>query len=300
MTAALETRFLGKRYGRKWALRDCTLAVPEGRVVALVGSNGAGKSTLLHLAVGLLVPSAGEVSVFGVRPSENARVLAAVGFVAQTAPLYDSFTVEELIRLGQSMNPRFETVSCRRKLVSLGIDLRARTAHLSGGERAQVALALALAKHPRLLILDEPVASLDPLARREFLQSLMEAVAEEGATVVLSSHLIADLERVCDYLIVLSASRVQVLGDIDALLGSHAILTGPSSEARSLPNVRHVIGASTVGRQTTLLARTNGARPPLGHQWTSSPVGLDELVLAYMKNPGSAALPGPTALAATA
>ena len=182
MTAALETRLLGKRYGRKWALRDCTLAVPEGRVVALVGSNGAGKSTLLHLAVGLLVPSAGEVSVFGVRPSENARVLADVGFVAQTAPLYDSFTVEELIRLGQSMNPRFETVSCRRKLVSLGIDLRARTAQLSEGERAQVALALALAKHPRLLILDEPVASLDPLARREFLQSLMEAVAEEGAT----------------------------------------------------------------------------------------------------------------------
>lgn len=300
MTAALETRVLAKRYGRKWALRDCTLTVPEGRIVALVGSNGAGKSTLLHLAVGLLVPSDGEVSVFGVRPSVSAHVLADVGFMAQTAPLYDSFTVDELIKLGQSMNSRFDTVSCRRKLISLGLDLRSRTGRLSGGERAQVALALALAKHPRLLILDEPVASLDPLARREFLQSLMEAVAQEGTTVVLSSHLIAELERVCDYLIVLSASRVQVLGEIDALLGSHTVLTGPSSDAPSLATVSHVIEASTVGRQATLLVRTNGARPQLGQQWASSPVGLDELVLAYIKNPGSAALPGPTSLAVTA
>ncbi len=300
MTAALETRVLAKRYGRKWALRDCTFTVPEGRVVALVGSNGAGKSTLLHLAVGLLVPSGGEVRVFGVHPSRDPRVLADVGFVAQTAPLYDSFTVEELVRFGQSMNPRFETGSCRRTLTSLGLDLRSRAGRLSGGERAQVALALALAKHPRLLILDEPVASLDPLARREFLQSLMEAVAREGVTVVLSSHLIADLERVCDYLMVLSASRVQVLGDIDTLLGSHSILTGPSSDARSVATSSQVIEATMVGRQVTLLVRTNGARPQLGQQWASSPVGLDELVLGYIKNPGSAALPGPTSLAVTA
>ena len=298
MTAALAAFALGRRYGRKWALRECTLAIPAGRVVALVGPNGAGKSTLLHLAVGLLAPSAGTVSVFGARPRENARVLADVGFVAQTAPLYASFTVDELVTLGARMNPRFEPAACRQKLTSVGIDLRSRAAHLSGGQRAQVALALALAKRPRMLILDEPVASLDPLARREFLQSLMDAVAEEGTTVVLSSHLIADLERVCDYLVVLSASRVQVLGEIDELLDSHAILSGPASEAATLCTFWPVIEASTTGRQATILARTNGARPQLAERWTSSSVPLDELVLAYMRNPGSAALPGPT-LAAT-
>ncbi len=298
MTNPLEACGLGKRYGRKWALRECTLVVPEGRVVALVGSNGAGKSTLLHLAVGLSTPSSGVVSIFGARPRENRRVLADVGFVAQTAPLYGSFAVDELITLGERMNPRFERSTCKRKLASLGIDLRMRAAQLSGGQRAQVALALALAKHPRLLILDEPVASLDPLARREFLQSLMEAVASEGATVVLSSHLIADLERVCDYLIVLSASRVQVLGGIDELLNSHSILSGPASEA-SLTTGCPVIGASTIGRQATFLVRTNGVPPRLTHRWVSSPVSLDELVLTYMRNPGSAALPGPMSLAAT-
>ena len=298
MTAALAAFGLGRRYGRKWALRECTLAIPAGRVVALVGPNGAGKSTLLHLAVGLSAPSAGTVSVFGARPRENARVLAEVGFVAQTAPLYGSFAVEELVTLGAKMNPRFEAAACRQKLTSLGIDLRLRAAHLSGGQKAQVAMALALAKRPRMLILDEPVASLDPLARREFLQSLMDAVAVEGTTVVLSSHLITDLERVCDYLVVLSASRVQVLGEIDELLDSHAILSGPASEAATVSAVWPVIGASTTGRQTTILARTNGVRPQLTQRWTSSPVALDELVLAYMRNPGSAALPGPS-LAAT-
>ena len=190
------------------------------------------------------------------------------------------------------MNPRFEAAACRRKLASLGIDLRMRAAHLSGGQRAQVALALALAKRPRMLILDEPVASLDPLARREFLQSLMEAVAAEGTTVVLSSHLISDLERVCDYLVVLSASRVQVLGEIDELLDSHAMLSGPASEAASLPTGWPVIGASTIGRQTTILARTNGVPPQLTQRWVSSPVSLDELVLAYMRNPGPRLFPG--------
>jgi ABC-2 type transport system ATP-binding protein len=293
----LETHGLGKRYGRRWALRDCTLALPEGRVVALVGANGAGKSTLLQLAVGLLAPSAGTVTVFGSRPQENAAVLSAVGFVAQTAPLYYSFTVDELIAFGGKLNPRFEAVAARRKLSALGIDCNSLAGHLSGGQQAQVALALALAKRPRLLILDEPVASLDPLARREFLQSLMEAVAEEGTTVVLSSHLTADLERVCDYLVVLSASRVQVLGDIEGLLASHALLTGPASNASSLALSAPVVAESATGRQATLLARTNGARLRLPDGWTSGTIALDELVLAYMRNPLTGALPGPQLLA---
>ena len=296
MSFALETHGLGKRYGRRWALRDCTLALPEGRVVALVGANGAGKSTLLQLAVGLLSPSAGTVTVFGSRPQENAAVLSAVGFVAQTTPLYDSFTVDELIAFGAKLNPRFEATAARLKLAALGIDARSLAGHLSGGQRAQVALALALAKRPSLLILDEPVASLDPLARREFLQSLMEAVAEEGTTVVLSSHLITDLERVCDYLIVLSASRVQVLGDIEELLASHALLTGPTSNASLLALSAPVVAESSTRRQATLLARTNGARRRLPDGWTSSTITLDELVLAYMRNPLTGALPGPQML----
>jgi ABC-2 type transport system ATP-binding protein len=264
--------------------------------VALVGANGAGKSTLLQLAVGLLTPSAGTVMVFGSRPQENAAVLSAVGFVAQTTPLYDSFTVNELVAFGAKLNPRFEATAARRKLSALGIDARSRAGHLSGGQRAQVALALALAKRPRLLILDEPVASLDPLARREFLQSLMEAVAEEGTTVALSSHLITDLERVCDYLVVLSASRVQVLGDIEELLASHALLTGPASNAFSLALSAPVVAESSTGRQATLLARTNGATLALPGGWTSSTITLDELVLAYMRNPLTGALPGPQLL----
>jgi ABC-2 type transport system ATP-binding protein len=221
VTCALQTRSLGKRYGRAWALRDCTVQLPAGRVAALVGPNGAGKTTLLHLAVGLLDPSAGDVSVFDHSPRREPKaVLPRIGFVAQDHPLYRGFSVADMLTLGRKLNPRWEQAVATTRLDRLGIPLDRPIGKLSGGQQAQVALALALAKRPELILLDEPLASLDPLARREFLRVLMGATAESGLTVLLSSHIIGDLERVCDYLIILSAAHVQLMGDIQEIVRS--------------------------------------------------------------------------------
>ena len=214
---ALDARGLGKQYGRRWALTDCTLEIPEGRVVGLVGPNGAGKSTLLNLAVGLLAPTTGSITVRGGAPADGP---------------------------------------------------------------GQLALTLAVAKRPELLILDEPVASLDPLARREFLQALMEVVADSGVSVVLSSHLVTDLERVCDYLVVLAASRVQIAGDVDGLLASHHRLIGPRREPDQMPTGQEIIEASHTDRQSTLIVRTDG--PVLDPVWMVEQLSLEDLVLAYM------------------
>src|SRR5262245_41772091 len=189
MTAAVVATGLGKRYRGRWGLRDCTLEIPKGRVVALVGPNGAGKTTLLHLATGILRPSAGSVSVLGSTPGADATLLSRVGFVAQDVPLYRNLSVADTLEFGRRLNSRWDQSLAVERLERLGIPLRDRVGELSGGQRAQVALALALGKRPELLLLDEPLASLDPLARREFLQVLMEGVAEHGLTVVLSSHL---------------------------------------------------------------------------------------------------------------
>ena len=235
MSAVIETSGLGRRYRRKWALRDCTLAIPEGHVVGLVGPNGAGKTTLLRLAAGMLAPTCGAITVLGERPAAGPAELAQIGFVAQDTPVYARMTVADHLRLGGWLNPGWDDALARQRIGQLGLDPKQRAGSLSGGQRAQLALTLALAKRPGLLILDEPVASLDPLARREFLQVLMEAVAAQGMSVVLSSHLVADLQRVCDYLIVLVASRVQIAGEVSDLLDSHHRLSGPLRERRSLP-----------------------------------------------------------------
>jgi ABC-2 type transport system ATP-binding protein len=227
MTAILAASGLGKKYGRHWALRDCTVEIPAGRVVGLVGPNGAGKTTLLHLAVGLLAPTAGAITVFGGPPGDGPGQLGRVGFVAQDTPVYARLTVADHLRAGAWLNPGWDGELARGRIEQLGLDPRQRAGSLSGGQRAQLALTLAIAKRPELLILDEPIASLDPLARREFLQSLMEVVAEHGVSVVLSSHLIADLDRVWDYLVVLIASRVQVAGEVSALLATHYRISGP-------------------------------------------------------------------------
>src|SRR5436305_4620222 len=235
MTAVLETVGLGKRYGRRWALTDCTLSVPAGRVVGLVGPNGAGKTTLLHLAVGLLEPTAGTIAVLGDRPGSGPAQLARIGFLAQDSPTYARLTVGQHLQMGQLLNPTWDAAFAASRVDELGLDLRQRAGTLSGGQRAQLALTLAVAKRPELLVLDEPVAALDPLARREFLQTLMEVVAVHGVSVVLSSHLIADLERVCDYLVVLIAGRVAVEGDVDTLLASHHRLVGTRHNRAELP-----------------------------------------------------------------
>jgi ABC-2 type transport system ATP-binding protein len=218
---ALAASGLGKRYRRRWALSDCTLTIPAGRVVGLVGPNGAGKTTLLHLAVGLLAPTVGNISVLGAQPAAGPRQLRRVGFVAQDAPVYRGLRVGAHLRMAAALNPGWDAEFAWRRVVRLGLDPRMRAGHLSGGQRAQLALTLAIAKRPDLLILDEPVAGLDPLARSRFLESLPELAAEQATTVVLSSHLVADLERICDYLMLLVASRVVLAGPIDALLAAH-------------------------------------------------------------------------------
>ncbi len=280
MSAALTATGLGKRYGRRWALSDCTLKIPTGRVVGLVGPNGAGKTTLLHLAVGLLTPTSGTIEVLGRRPAEGPEQLRRVGFVAQDTPVYESMSVADHLRLGAWLNPSWDAGMAARRIDQLGLDPSQRAGKLSGGQRAQLALTLAIAKRPELLILDEPVASLDPLARREFLQGLMEVVADHGVNVVLSSHLVADLERVCDYLVILVASRVQLTGPIDDLLASHHRLVGPRRNLDSLPP-GDVIEASHTDRQSTLVVR--GDDPILDPTWTVEQVGLEDLVLAYMR-----------------
>ncbi|MGW5715363.1 ABC transporter ATP-binding protein [Amycolatopsis sp. NPDC003865] len=278
MELAVQTRALGKRYGRTWALQDCALDVPAGRIAALVGPNGAGKTTLLHLAVGLLRPDAGEVRVFGRDPRS---VLPDIGFVAQDTPLYRDFTAAELVTMGGKLNRRrWDAALARERLAMLGIPPDRPVGKLSGGQRAQVALALALAKRPRLLLLDEPIASLDPLARREFMQALMGAVAESETTVLLSSHLLADLERSCDYLIVLQQSRVQLTGAVDDLLDTHRTLVGPRAGSESIAGVAKVVRASHTERQSTLLVRRGDG--PVDPLWTEHEVTLEDLVLAYL------------------
>jgi ABC-2 type transport system ATP-binding protein len=276
----LEARSLGQRYGRRRALTDCTLTIPAGHVVGLVGPNGAGKTTLLNLAVGLLRPTTGTIEVLGGRPASGPAQLARVGFVAQDTPTYAGLSVADHLRLGAHLNPGWDAGLAAGRIEALGLDPAQRAGQLSGGQRAQLALTLAIAKRPELLLLDEPVASLDPLARREFLQGLMAAVAEHELSVVLSSHLVADLERVCDYLIVLVAGRVQVAGETDQLLATHHLLTGARRDPAALPASQQVIQASHTDRQSTFLIRTGA--PVLDPAWTVSQVGLEDLVLAYM------------------
>ena len=277
---ALAATGLTKRYGRLRALSDCTLSIPAGKVVGLVGPNGAGKSTLLHLACGLLTPTAGTIEVLGAPPAAGPAQTARVGFVAQDTPVYAGLSIAEHLRLGAQLNPGWDNAVATARIAALGLDPGQRAGRLSGGQRAQLALTLALAKRPGLLLLDEPVASLDPLARRDFLGSLMEFTAEHGASIVLSSHLVADLERVCDYLVVLAGSRVRVAGDVDELLATHHRLTGASTDPSSLPAGQHVIHAEHTDRQTTLIVRSTA--PIDDPAWSVQRLDLEDLVLAYM------------------
>ena len=284
MTAVIETDGLGKQYGRKWALHDCTLTIPEGKVVGLVGPNGAGKTTLLQLAVGLLAPTSGTITVLDGRPNDGPAQLERVGFVAQDTPTYAGLSVAKHLRMGAYLNANWDQELAEGRIDQLGLDPRQKAGSLSGGQRAQLALTLAVAKRPELLLLDEPVASLDPLARREFLQGLMEIVAKHGVSVVLSSHLVADLERVCDYLVILVASHVRLAGEVSDLLAAHHRLSGQRRDPRSLPANQEVIEESHTDKQSTLLVRTD--EPILDPAWSVKPVTLDDLVLAYLSNPG--------------
>jgi ABC-2 type transport system ATP-binding protein len=277
MTAVVRARELGKRYRQRWALAGCHLDIPAGRVTGLVGPNGAGKSTLLSLAAGLLRPSAGTIEVCGGKPGSSQEQLDRVGFVAQDAPLYASLTVAEHLRLGSRLCPGWDQQLAGERIRRLGLPGAQRAGNLSGGQRAQLALTLAVAKRPQLLILDEPVASLDPLARDGFLRDLREVAARAGVSVLLSSHLGADLERTGDYLVALVAGRVAVAGPVDDLLASHRVITGP---AGTVPGGPEVIAARTAGGQTTALIRAGTAGPD--PSWPARPPSLEDLVLAYL------------------
>jgi len=311
MTAVIQARGLGKKYGGqrgKWALTNCTLSIPAGHVVGLVGPNGAGKTTLLNLATGMLAPTAGSIEVLGSEPAGTAAQLARVGYLAQDAPVYTWLSVQDHLRFGAHLNPGWDAALARRRIEQLGLDPRQKAGHLSGGQRAQLALTLALAKRPDLLILDEPIASLDPLARREFLQVLMEATAESGISVVMSSHLVADLERISDYLVVLVSSQVRLAGETDDLLATHHLLTGARCDAGDLPAGLQVVAESHTIRQSTFLVRSvapasaSTVADSLGLDrtlidslgldagWSVAAVGLEDIVLAYM---GQAAAAGP-------
>jgi len=285
--AAVTTEQLGKRYGHrtgrtKWALRDCTLEVPEGRICGLVGANGAGKTTLLKLLVGLARPTTGSVQVLGRAPGDDPTFLRDVGYLAQEVPLYRRWTAADHLAMGAHLNPVWDAAPTRQRLLDLDIPLDQRVGTMSGGQRAQVALALALGKRPRVLLLDEPVAALDPLARREFLATLGAAVAEaEGSlTVILSSHLVSDLERICDHLVVLAESRTLLADDLDDIVASHRLLTAPRRDPGPIERQHTVLRTEQTPRQTSLWVRLDGPLPD--PTWHNDPLSLEDIVLAYL------------------
>jgi ABC-2 type transport system ATP-binding protein len=289
----IEASGLGKRYGGTWALRECALAIPAGHVTAMVGPNGAGKTTLLNLAVGLATPTTGIVTVLGGYPAGSPAALDGIAFVAQSTPLYRSLSVADMLHLTGNLNRRFDRGYAQARLGELDIPLKRKTGQLSGGQQAQLALTLALARRPRLLVLDEPMAMLDPLARHDFMATVLTAVADDGVSVLLSSHVLAELERVADYLILMSAGRVQVAGEVDDLLACHRVLAGPAAEAAQYAERSRVVHARSGQALAHLLVRTSGPTDPVPPGWDAHPVSLEELTLAYLRAPDAAALPGP-------
>ncbi|WP_027647389.1 ABC transporter ATP-binding protein [Salinispora pacifica] len=287
MTNVLRSENLTKRYGRRTALSGCTLDVPVGQVVGLVGPNGAGKSTLLQLACGLLEPTAGMIEVLGERPVSGS---ARVGFVAQDAPVYAGLTVAEHLRLGARLNPSWDSAIAERRIAQAGLDPSQKAGKLSGGQRANLALTVAAAKRPELLLLDEPVAALDPLARRLFLQALMELVAEQEMTVIMSSHLVSDLQRICDHLIVLVGSQVRLAGDVDDLLASHHRLIGPRRESVDVASYGWtLIEDRHTAAQSTLVVRSTA--PIDDPSWQADQLDLEDILLAYLSGSAPAAAP---------
>lgn len=294
MTATvIEARGLGRSYGRRGrrALHDCSFRVPAGRVCALTGPNGAGKSTLLALAAGLLRPTDGTLRILGGAPSD---VRAQIAYVAQDKPLYPQLTVSETLRLGQELNPGRWDAARAESIVAEGggLDGDARVRSLSGGQRTRVALALALGKRPELMLLDEPMADLDPLARHRLMAALMTQAADHGTTIVISSHILSELETTCDYLLLLDGGRVRLAGETEDLLLAHTLLTGPAGD---LPG-RTVVESRTTGRQLTALVRGSGA---VGGGWRAAQPSLEELLMAHLRSPDAPALLTPSADPAT-
>jgi ABC-2 type transport system ATP-binding protein len=299
-TPALRTDRLGRRYGRVWGVRGCTLEVPAGVIAALVGPNGAGKTTLLEMIIGLLQPTEGQLSVFGeTSHAPMAARLGQVGYVAQDHPLYRDFSVADMFHLGRAMNPSWDQKLALARMDALGIPLKRRVKTLSGGQRAQVSLTMALAKRAPLLVLDEPISSLDPVARLEFMREVMAAAAGTGLTVIIASHVVSELERLCDWLIVLTGGHVQLAGPADDLIAAHQLLTVPrATPDAKLPGLP--IHRTDSDRHSTVLVRTDPVRlAAQGHPgWQADSVGFEQLVMAYLQRPSKAAAKDDTARAA--
>ncbi|MHC3455735.1 ABC transporter ATP-binding protein [Streptomyces prasinus] len=276
----LSAEGLGKRYRRGWALQDCTLRLPRGRVGALVGPNGAGKSTLMALATGLLEPTTGEIRVLGDVPGRRGTH-PRLAFLAQDKPLYRRFTVEEMLRAGQALNERWDHAYARGLVEAAGVPMGARVSTLSGGQRTRVALAVALGRRPELIVLDEPLADLDPLAREEVMQALMEEVAETGMTVLLSSHVLADLEGICDHLLLLAGGRVRLAGDVEDLIASHRVMIGPRSGGEPPFPKSAVVEVRETVRQTTAVVRGVHTAP---EGWAAHEPALEELAMSYLRS----------------
>ncbi|GAA5019427.1 ABC transporter ATP-binding protein [Kitasatospora paranensis] len=281
---ALEVQGLGKRYGQNWALKDCSFRLPAGRICALVGPNGAGKSTLMSLVTGMVAPTAGRAEVFG-RPLDAPDTRARVGLVAQDKPLYAGFTVAETLRLGRELNGTWDGAKAEEVVAQGRIPLSARVGSLSGGQRTRVCLALALGRLPDLLVLDEPMSDLDPLARHQLTGMLMAEAAERGVTVLMSSHVVAELQDSCDYLVVLAGGGVKLAGDIDEVLDAHRLLVG--AETAELPVEAEVVETRHSGRQVTALVRGNIPAPAA---WQESRPTLEEVLLAHLRTPDAPTL----------
>ena len=293
----LEATALGKRYRSDWALEECSLVVPSGRIVALVGPNGAGKTTLVHMAVGLALPTTGGIAVLDGLIPGSPEALARIAFVAQDAPLHHHLSVRAMIEVTEALNPGLDVEQAKARLDALRIPPERKIGKLSGGQQSQLALTLALARHPTLLVLDEPLARLDPLARHDFMAQVMASAMEESISVLFSSHVVSELERVADYLIVLGHGHVQLSGDIEDLLTEHAVLSGPVEDLDRVHEHAAVVHAETGGRQAQLVVRLRDPRADLPG-WERASISLEELVLAYLREPDVVAHAGPLRIAA--
>lgn len=281
---AIESSGLGVTFGATSALQDCTLAIPTGRIVALVGSNGAGKTTLLHCLVGLCRPTAGKIEVLGGIAPGSVLARERIAFVAQDAPLYHHLSARSMISLTGKLNAQFDEQEAVSRLRSLDIPIDRRVGRLSGGQQAQLALTLALARHPELLVLDEPLARLDPVARHDIMESIISLVAKGGLSVVFSSHVVSELEHVADYLILLVNGRVQLADDIHRLLDEHVVISVPSERVDEIAQRFPVVVIQRSSHDTRLLVRVIGP-PELQIDVERIEVTLDELVLGYLRNP---------------
>jgi ABC-2 type transport system ATP-binding protein len=237
------------------------------------------------LAVGLAAPSAGEVTVLGGQPAGSPAALDGIAFVAQDIPLYKNLSAADLLHMTRNLNRRFDQAYAERRLGELGVPLERKAGKMSGGQQAQLALTLALGRHPRLLVLDEPMAMLDPIARHDFMATVMTAMADDGVSVVLSSHVLAELERVADYLVLVSAGSIQMTGEVDDLLATHRVLSGPADQAARYARRWNVVHARRGGSQAHLLVRSIGASDPVPLDWETHPLSLEELTLAYLREP---------------